>query len=47
VHQIRIEDRTLQGGCLWVLTNRQNADHNRLLERWGFDYTAGKGWWKK
>lgn len=46
-HRIRIEDRVPHGGCLWVLTNRQNADHNRLLEHWGFGYTAGKGWWKK
>ncbi len=47
IHRIRIEDRTLQGGCLWVLTDDQDAEHNRLLARWGFGYTAGKGWWKK
>ncbi|VVP47959.1 hypothetical protein PS838_05198 [Pseudomonas fluorescens] len=41
-----IEDKTLQGGCLWVRADVDDTHVSRVLTHWGFRYKAGKGWWK-
>ncbi|URM27128.1 EH signature domain-containing protein [Pseudomonas frederiksbergensis] len=45
-HGFRIEDKTLQGGCLWVRAGVDDAHISGALTQWGFHYKAGKGWWK-
>ncbi|ULR90342.1 EH signature domain-containing protein [Comamonas sp. B21-038] len=43
---LRIEDRTPKGGSLWVLADNSNQQVSETLSSWGFQYKAGKGWWK-
>ncbi|MBK6961593.1 MAG: hypothetical protein IPH23_10645 [Gammaproteobacteria bacterium] len=43
---LRIDDLTADNGNLWVRTDDSNRDINTILLRWGFQYRAGKGWWK-
>lgn len=41
-----IVDRREKGGSLWlVMANAPEA--RRILKAWGFQYSEGKGWWKK
>jgi hypothetical protein len=42
-----VDDRTSKGGALWILATDNNPDARRVLRSWGFDYKAGKGWWRK
>lgn len=44
---VSVDDRTSKGGALWILATDNNPDARRLLRSWGFDYKAGKGWWRK
>lgn len=44
--ELRIDDLTADNGNLWVRTDDSNRDINTILLRWGFQYRAGKGWWK-
>lgn len=41
-----IEDKTLQGGCLWVRADVDDTHISGVLTHWGFRYKADKGWWK-
>lgn len=41
-----LEDKTLQGGCLWVRAGSDDRQVSGVLTHWGFRYKAGKGWWK-
>lgn len=42
-----VDDRTSKGGALWILATDNNPDARRVLRSWGFEYKAGKGWWRK
>lgn len=41
---LMLEDKTAQGGNLWVRTD--NPHVAEVLTRWEFQYKPGKGWWK-
>lgn len=43
---LRIDDRTSQGGSLWVRTDDTYEHISKILARWGFQHRPGKGWWK-
>lgn len=43
---LRIDDKTSQGGSLWVRTDASDHHVANLLTRWGFQHKPGKGWWK-
>lgn len=46
-HQIKIEDRIDQGGCLWVLVGATDLTINQTLQNWDFRHKPGKGWWRQ
>jgi hypothetical protein len=39
-------DRRDKGGALWLVMG-DAPEARRVLQAWGFQYTQGKGWWKK
>ncbi len=39
-------DRRDKGGALWLVMG-DSPEARRILEAWGFQYSRGKGWWKK
>lgn len=41
-----IVDRRDRGGALW-LRMIDSPEASRILKAWGFQYTEGKGWWRK
>jgi hypothetical protein len=43
---LQVDDKTLQGGSLWVRTGDSNEHITKMLTRWGFQHKPGKGWWK-
>jgi hypothetical protein len=43
---LHIEDKSHQGGSLWVRTEADDSHVNQVLTRWGFHHKPGKGWWK-
>lgn len=43
---LRIQDNRHLGGRLYVLTEDRTTAVNRQLERWGFTYSPGRGWWR-
>lgn len=43
---LQVEDKTPQGGSLWVRTDATYEHITRMLTRWGFQHKPGKGWWK-
>ncbi|RON55948.1 EH signature domain-containing protein [Pseudomonas frederiksbergensis] len=45
-HGFHIEDKSFQGGCLWVRAGVDDTHISGVLTHWGFHYKAGKGWWK-
>lgn len=45
-HGLYIENRNIQGGCVWVRTDADNPKVNEMLTRWGFKFRGNKGWWK-
>jgi hypothetical protein len=42
----QVDDKTPQGGSLWVRTDASVEHVTRMLTRWGFQHKPGKGWWK-
>lgn len=44
---LEIEDLRKSGGCLWIRKDTSNPELTRVLLGRGFNYTEGKGWWKK
>lgn len=45
-HGLPVEDRSAEGGGLWVLSARLDAQVGHVLARWGFAEVAGSGWRK-
>jgi hypothetical protein len=45
-HKASIVDRREKGGALWLVMG-DAPEARRILKAWGFQYSAGKGWWKK
>ncbi|WPH19856.1 EH signature domain-containing protein [Variovorax paradoxus] len=43
---LQVEDKTSQGGSLWVRTDATYEHIAKMLTRWGFQHKPGKGWWK-
>ncbi|MNY46861.1 hypothetical protein D3C86_1820820 [compost metagenome] len=43
---LQVEDKTSQGGSLWVRTDATYEHITKMLTRWGFQHKPGKGWWK-
>lgn len=43
---LQVDDKTHQGGSLWVRPYSDDASINKVLKRWGFLPKVGKGWWK-
>ena len=43
---LQVDDKTQQGGSLWVRTWADDEHIARMLTRWGFQHKPGKGWWK-
>lgn len=43
---LQIDDKTGQGGSLWVRTGVETAHIADVLTGWGFRLKPGKGWWK-
>lgn len=43
---LQVEDKTPQGGSLWVRTDATYEHITKMLTRWGFQHKPGKGWWK-
>jgi len=41
-----IVDRREKGGALWLVMG-DAPEAQRILKAWGFQYSEGKGWWKK
>jgi hypothetical protein len=46
VQRLSIEDLSNRGGSLWVRSATWSAPVDSVLAPWGFQYKAGKGWWK-
>jgi hypothetical protein len=42
----RVDDKTPQGGSLWVRTDAIDEHVAKVLHRWGFRHKPGKGWWR-
>lgn len=40
-------DHRAKGGNLWAYTQSNDSELVQLFKSWGFQYKAGKGWWKK
>jgi hypothetical protein len=45
--RVSIEDLRPKGGALWVRTDESIGAVAYALRRWGFNYKAGKGWWRE
>jgi hypothetical protein len=43
---LQVDDKTAQGGSLWVRTEADDPQVTKLLTEWGFHHKPGKGWWK-
>ncbi|QQX85230.1 hypothetical protein JJQ59_04580 [Cupriavidus necator] len=43
---LEVDDRTSQGGNLWVRAGESDDAVGNVLTRWGFRNKPGKGWWK-
>ena len=43
---LQVEDKTPQGGSLWVRNDASDEHITKMLTRWGFQHKPGKGWWK-
>jgi len=43
---LQVDDKTPQGGSLWVRTDATDEHITKMLTRWGFQHKPGKGWWK-
>jgi hypothetical protein len=45
-YKASIVDRREKGGALWLVMG-DAPDARRILKAWGFQYSEGKGWWRK
>ena len=45
-HGLQIQDKSSQGGVVWVRADADDPLVTRILTRWGFRHKPGKGWWK-
>ncbi|MDQ8698161.1 EH signature domain-containing protein [Hyphomicrobium sp. LHD-15] len=43
---IALEDHRSKGGNLWLRIDDADPDIVRQLSQWGFNYRAGRGWWR-
>ena len=43
---LQVDDKTPQGGSLWVRADPGLEHINETLTSWGFQQKLGKGWWK-
>ena len=43
---LQVDDKTPQGGSLWVRAGAGEEHITKMLTRWGFQHKPGKGWWK-
>jgi len=43
-HGLPVDDRSAQGGGLWVLAAQPDANVGHVLARWGFTEVPGRGW---
>ncbi|MGE4450773.1 EH signature domain-containing protein [Castellaniella sp.] len=43
----KVDDLRKKGGNLWAYTDSNDPELIQLFQDWGFQYRAGKGWWKK
>jgi hypothetical protein len=43
---LEVDDKTPQGGSLWVRTGVSDEHITKMLTRWNFQHKPGKGWWK-
>ncbi|MBX6963421.1 EH signature domain-containing protein [Alcaligenes faecalis] len=41
-----IADHSSKGGNIWAYTDSNDPELIQILQDWGFQYKAGKGWWK-
>lgn len=41
-----IADHQSRGGNMWAYTDSNDPELIQLFQNWGFQYKAGKGWWK-
>ncbi|MBF0160071.1 MAG: hypothetical protein HQL58_11180 [Magnetococcales bacterium] len=46
-YSLHVDDRRLKGGSYWVRTDDQVGVVSDSLMRLGFQYRAGKGWWRE
>ena len=47
LYGLETDDRSKNGGCIWVLTDDTNPRVFEALTSWGFTYRRGKGWWRR
>jgi N6-adenosine-specific RNA methylase IME4 len=45
--KVSMEDMRPKGGALWVRTDDRIGAVAYALRQWGFNYKAGKGWWRE
>jgi hypothetical protein len=43
---LALDDKSLQGGSVWVRTGDADPQVNRVLAQWRFHHLPGKGWWR-
>lgn len=43
---LQVDDKTAQGGHLWIRTQIDAPHITNMLTLWGFRHMPGKGWWK-
>jgi EH_Signature domain len=46
LQDLQVEDKTPQGGSLWVRKDATDEHVTNVLTGWGFQHKPGKGWWK-
>jgi hypothetical protein len=46
LHGLTVDDHSRRNGNLWVRTDNRNDMVSMVLEHWGFQYRADKGWWR-
>lgn len=47
-YSLQIEDHRSQGGALWVkIEKERNLKVDQWLQKWGFKYKQGRGWWRE
>lgn len=47
-YSLQIEDHRSRGGALWVkIEKERNLKVDQWLQKWGFQYRQGRGWWRE